>query len=345
MLLRGFCKRILLPLLSLFSLVSPASGSSEDCTGNVLYLEACETAVRDDYCLHMWENCTEITVSGGLYLSFTDIDSLQPLHRLEKVTGDFILQQNQKLASLAGLENLTNVTGSFVVEKNHLLTDLSALSGLLSVGTVPSSGTNGGYSYLEIDTNNELTSLKGLENVQHVPLLYLWGNAKLADLSALSFSRAREIDIRDSLALTSVLFLSNVVQTAGIRLTGCPAVDDFPALPSLDQFSIERAVRITNVPLLYCSFLEEQFDQVDTAVASVLILDCQTLSPTTPTSVPTSQPTASPSSVSTSQPTASPSPQPTSEPTDDVLSPAVCADYAASLFVVMLASIILTLTF
>ena len=79
MLLRGFCKRILLPLLSLFSLVSPASGSSEDCTGNVLYLEACETAVRDDYCLHMWENCTEITVSGGLYLSFTDIDSLQPL--------------------------------------------------------------------------------------------------------------------------------------------------------------------------------------------------------------------------------------------------------------------------
>lgn len=89
---------------------------------------------------------------GGLYLKNTLITNIDMFSSLERVSGDFVISNNEELLNIKGLSSLTEIT----------------------------------YGNLNIVTNNKITSLEGLENLNKIGgTLYVSNNTLLSDLCAL----------------------------------------------------------------------------------------------------------------------------------------------------------------
>ncbi len=149
--------------------------------------------------------------------------NLNGLDNLVTVAGNFTVRVNSSLSSLSGLENLTSIGGFFYVGGNPLLTNLIGLNGLNSVGdyfrvddaalvnfngleALQEIGTDvsvfntdivnftgleglstiGGNLY--IDSNNNLVSLNGIQNIDPTSIQYITiiNNNNLSECSILS---------------------------------------------------------------------------------------------------------------------------------------------------------------
>ena len=149
-----------------------------------------------------YPNCTEIggdvIISGGYIINLNGLSvvasiggdliigglddgtyliNLTGLEALTYIGGDLRVFGNFALTSLTGLDNLSFIHGNFYLGVrglyfeggNPLLTSLIGLGSLTSVG-----------GYLSISSNNGLTSLSGLDNIDSIPDLYIRYNNSLA---------------------------------------------------------------------------------------------------------------------------------------------------------------------
>ncbi len=149
-----------------------------------------------------YAHCTNITVSGNVSISGTDITDLSPLQNLTSIGGFLYIFNNTNLTSLSGLENLTSIGGYLQLGDNTNLTSLSGLENLTSIGGDLSIGSNsvltslsglenltsiGGYLY--IGFNSALTSLSGLENINpaSITALYIESNPNLILCNLINF--------------------------------------------------------------------------------------------------------------------------------------------------------------
>jgi len=125
------------------------------------------------------------SIEGGLRIGGLDESSalinLTGLEGLTYIGGDLLIIGNFSLTSLSGLDNLSSIIGNFTLGVrglyfeggNPLLTSLIGLGSLTSVG-----------GYLSISSNNGLTSLTGLDNIDSIPDLYITYNSSLASCEA-----------------------------------------------------------------------------------------------------------------------------------------------------------------
>ncbi|TRW27352.1 leucine-rich repeat domain-containing protein [Flavobacterium zepuense] len=104
--------------------------------------------------LHNLENAEILEIIGA--------NGLTSLQGLEKITTikDLTIQENTNLTSLQGLQNLLSV-GLLEVHNNQALVTIEQLSTLTQI--IPPS--NNQVSRISISSNNALTSLNGLQNV------------------------------------------------------------------------------------------------------------------------------------------------------------------------------------
>jgi len=92
----------------------------------------------------------ELDITGNYNLT-----SLEGLSNLHSINGyRFILDNNDRLKSLAGLENLTTIEGRLIISGNDSLTDLTALQNLTNI-----------KNNFAIEWNPMLSDLSGLENI------------------------------------------------------------------------------------------------------------------------------------------------------------------------------------
>jgi hypothetical protein len=151
-----------------------------------------EGAIANIQNLNGLQNLTSI--GGNLDIFYTSITSLAPLQNLTTINGSLSLRFNFDLYSLNGLENLEILQGglqvySVPVSSLAPLGKLESIAGLDITSTlIPNflgmenlKHTN----YMNILFNDELTSLKGLDNVEPLPTVHdnieiVW-NDKLSD--------------------------------------------------------------------------------------------------------------------------------------------------------------------
>jgi len=136
---------------------------------NVIYNKCGETPKYEKY----------INVDNGIIYSNINCgsksltnDDLATFKVLNAVTGFLRINDNADITTLNGLQNLESAYGILLYDDNE--NDLTGLNNLNSV------------NYLYLYGNNSLTSLKGLENLTTLRILKINNTPNLKDISALS---------------------------------------------------------------------------------------------------------------------------------------------------------------
>ena len=138
-------------------------------------------------------------IGGDLLLEDKEtISSFNGLSGVDTIGGDLIIRNLESLQDFSGLENLQYVDGEIVVENNPNLLSLQGLSSLKIVGfwfsivNNPSLVSLGGVemldsvNVLQIEANNALTNLDGLEGLEFISnSLRIENNLILSDIQAL----------------------------------------------------------------------------------------------------------------------------------------------------------------
>jgi hypothetical protein len=124
----------LIVFLLLFPFLTVSSVSAQsmcDCNGNGGY--TCEVRVESQADLDALalENCTEI--SGSLIISAPDLTNLTGLESIEAITYDLIIYNNLLLADLDALTNLRLVGFNFVLVQNDVLASIAGLEDLYRI--------------------------------------------------------------------------------------------------------------------------------------------------------------------------------------------------------------------
>ncbi|HET9960656.1 MAG TPA: hypothetical protein VFQ61_39565 [Polyangiaceae bacterium] len=114
--------------------------------------------------LEIGPNITDLTplqdltgIAGTLRLEATSLTSLEALHHLSNIGGDFVLWNTAALTSLNGLGSLTRLGGSLSIRYNSGLARLTGLGPLMEI-----------RGRLEVQDNPLLASLEGLDRVTRV---------------------------------------------------------------------------------------------------------------------------------------------------------------------------------
>lgn len=190
-------------------------------------------------------------VSGKIYMyQNTSIATMDGLNQLTSVGEIFQLQSSDALVSLQGLENLQSVGTELRIYQNYALTSLSSLSNLQSVDVLDIrlnwaienlSGINleavntyfwidsGSFTdltgisgssttaYLNFDGCPNLTSLEGIELLEHANGIQLRDNNNLVDLTGLEGLRLIDSEMRfiDNSALGDFCALDGLINIGG----------------------------------------------------------------------------------------------------------------------------------
>lgn len=191
----------------------------------------------------------------------SNIDDLAPLAQLTGFGNHTYIYNNPLLASLNGLHNVAQVLGDFTVQKNDALLDLTGLGSLTFVQDLLKiennhnleslDGLGGGFTNLEslvIIENDNLADLSdALDNLQTVDeYVYIQDNGSLPTLGTMNSltSIGQYLNLEHHPALTSIDAF-NSLETVGqlgsgwdFEILDCPmltTIDDFPNLNNLGK--------------------------------------------------------------------------------------------------------------
>jgi hypothetical protein len=219
----------------------------------------------------------------------SDITSLAPLSILTGFGNHTYIYNNPLLTSLNGLHNVTEVMGDFTIQKNEGLTDLTGLGSLTLVQDLLKiennnnlqslSGFAGGFSNLEalvIIENDDLTDLSDvLDDLATVDeYVYIQDNGSLPTLGTMNnlTSIGQYLNFEDHPSLTSIDAF-NSLQTVGLQGPGwdfeildCPilaTLDDFSALAEVGKnFEVNSNNNLTTVSFPLLSDVDENFELI-----------------------------------------------------------------------------------
>jgi hypothetical protein len=220
----------------------------------------------------------------------SDITSLAPLSILTGFGNHTYIYNNPNLTSLNGLHNVTQVLGDFTIQKNEGLTDLTGLGALTFVQDLLKiennnnlqtlSGLAGGFTNLEslvIIENDDLTSLgSALDNLSTVDeYVYIQDNGSLPTLSTMNnlTSIGQYLNLEDHPSLTSIDAF-NSLQTVGLQGPGwdfevldCPlltTLDDFSSLEELGKnFEVNGNTNLTSLSFPNLTDVDENFELIN----------------------------------------------------------------------------------
>ncbi|MEM9821941.1 MAG: alpha/beta fold hydrolase [Bacteroidota bacterium] len=166
----------------------------------------------------------------GRNLNLVNCDSMSQLAQLNlrSVGGDFVIFDNEKLASLVGLDSLSKVDGLLAINNNDQLVDLVGLGQLDTLG-----------SHLWIFNNDQLLNLDGLDQLDTIGGgFWLAGQQNLVDCSGLDQLKyiGEYTYIFDNAALERLQGLQQLAATGGyFYLTNNPQIEDLSALSKLES--------------------------------------------------------------------------------------------------------------
>jgi hypothetical protein len=174
-----------------------------DITGNLTFTSQAQlNAFAATYA-----HCTNITVSGNVFIFGTDITDLTPLANLTTINGNLNIEFNHILQNLQGLNGLTSIGGNFRLMGNYELQNLDGLNGLSSIG-----------GFLDVFVNDELENLDGLSQLTSIGgFLRITVTYSLTNLDGLSqlTSIGGYLEVSDNYVLTNLDGLSQVTSIGG----------------------------------------------------------------------------------------------------------------------------------
>lgn len=188
------------------------------------------------------------TIDGSLDIRGSVTD-LSPLKNLAIINYAFNLRYTSQLTTLQGMDSLEVVNASYLyhgmrIENNRALKSLEGLEKLV--------GNNG---YLYIIDNDELTDLKGLDNLSfnHFGELRIEGCDKLRKLHGLEKLSWLDGDImiRDNPELTDIDALANLKFVSGririINNTSLRSLDGFKRLNKIEGIELHDNEALENI--------------------------------------------------------------------------------------------------
>ncbi len=122
-----------------------------------------------------YPGCTTIIGNVDIHeFNAGDITNIDSLTQIQQINGNCQISNNLQLSDLSGFNHLTSVGMTFVIIRNPQLADLQGLEGVTSVKD------------LYIDHNDNMVSLRGLDNLQTISgRLYIGRNPLLPNLIGL----------------------------------------------------------------------------------------------------------------------------------------------------------------
>ena len=199
-----------------------------------------ESVVGDINNLDGLSNLTKI--SGSLSIKnnkkLTDLNALSDLNY---IGGDFVLYDNQNLSSIGNFEALTIIGGKLSITRNPKLSDLAGFTNVQTIG-----------GELYINRNASLKYLKGLSNLSSVGgSIYINNNNNLLSLDELKgiISVNANITITANFKLQNVDGFSNIASVGGdVTFKGNVATQQACGIVQLlnDQDAVQGAVSIVN---------------------------------------------------------------------------------------------------
>lgn len=184
----------------------------------------------------------------------SNITSLAPLSQITGFGNHTYIYNNPLLTTLDGLHNVTQVIGDFTIQANHALTDLTGLGELTFIQDLfkiennnnlqSLDGMAGGFTNLEslvLIENDDLTDLGTVyDNLQTVDeYVYIQDNGSLANFSTMNnlTSIGQYLNLENHPSLTT-LSAFNSLETVGLVGTGWDfEILDCPLLTTLDNFA------------------------------------------------------------------------------------------------------------
>jgi len=133
--------------------------------------------------LHRLEGLESLSyIAGYLYVFDSELTDFTGLENLTHIGGGLTAINNLSLLNFSGLNSLQIVDRSFIISGNPVLNNLSSFENLLSIG-INSTGTS-----LHITSNNSLSSLSGLENLEpnSIHKVEIFENSSLSECNVAS---------------------------------------------------------------------------------------------------------------------------------------------------------------
>ena len=181
------------------------------------------------------------TITGDITIQGTDITNLNGLAQVTSIAGTLGIYYNDVLMNLTGLDALISV-GSLWISSNNSLTSLSGLGNLETI-----------EGSLQIVNNSSLTSLVGLEALTSIEgLLYIGSNSSLMNLAGLDAltTIGGYLDIQAN-SLTNFLGLGSLTSIGGFVHIYNNLITSFSGLSGLisigGDFNIQGNPNLTSL--------------------------------------------------------------------------------------------------
>jgi hypothetical protein len=161
------------------------------------------------------------TINGNLIINYTDdVEDLSKLENLEKINGGIFIRYNDNLKSLQGLENIIELD-FLEIEYNQELTSLSGLTSLTNV-------SNG----VRIVKNSILENLNNLNSLTNIGTqFFLSNNKSLTNLNGLeNLEQIPQIIILNNINLININGLEGITSSDNIGIFSNNSLTDFCSL-------------------------------------------------------------------------------------------------------------------
>ncbi len=202
------------------------------------------------------DSLIDITRVGSLAISQTTLPNLDGLQGLTKVDRFLSIVQNPQLVTLEGLENLTE-TGDLYLDGNVSLTDINGLSGLTKTIAFEQNGYE--YGNISLYGNNALSSLEGLNNLQHIDGgLHIQRMNFLLSLNGLNGLETvkKDVLIKENSMLQNLSGLDNLSQAGSVRIQQNESLYSLTGLSNLTTVQ-EGVIIFLNLALVDLGNLEK----------------------------------------------------------------------------------------
>ena len=193
---------------------------------------------------------SKLEIIGNRFVIFGNkkLSDLTSLNNLEEIGGRFELNGSDSLKTLSGISSLREINGEFNISNCPTLiqlTDFPHMDSIKAKLVILNTGLPNleGFTALkhisgaiDIDANNNLKNLQGLENVTYSRGLYITGNAELLNFTGLDkLKMTGEIRIIENPSLLNFSGLTSLEHVTNRFFVGtCHALESFEGLERLE---------------------------------------------------------------------------------------------------------------
>ncbi len=217
-------------LVSIISLTTTAFVKAQSCLPNGIVFSSQQQI--DDFAIN-YPGCTEVL--GAVIIQSSNINNLNGLSQLTLISGSVLrIFNSHNLTNLTGLNNLQSVAFSLDIQNNNSLTSLEGLDGLTNVGT------------LRITNNDNLESFNGLNNLTTVSSqLQIISNNSISSFQGFdNLESAYTIYIENNASLINFSGLNNLTNIGySIYIAICNSLESLHGLESLTSI---KSVSLNN---------------------------------------------------------------------------------------------------